>query len=563
MSDVTITLTGAQARKKVRGGVKKVYDAVRRTLGPEGRNALLPRTFNRGPRITNDGITVIELARQLKDDHERLAAEAFAEGSKRTNELAGDGTTATSVIAGSLYMELVDQIPSEEIPAAGISTHRGVRALRKEMKDAKDVVIKLIKEMATPIETLEDLKKIAVVSIGKEDNAVSDKVAELVWSVGRDANGDFVDNHVDVVEGYKGEVEIERTEGMRFPSKLASKAFINRPDRFEMIGEDVAVFVTNYNLDNPHDLVPILEKALKAGHTKIALFAPQYSAIVIKSLIATTQNGLFCYPVLSPALRTEQLEDLAAYTDAKVVDKDKMKLSQFDPTYLGKADKIVVKDTEIREDAVLLGGRGAGSERIAERIKTLKGQVVEAKTDLSRISLEKRIANLAAAVGVVRVGASTNAELLYLKLKIEDGVNACKAALQEGYVLGGGLCLKVIADQMTETVLSNALRAPYMQIQTNAGGVVEIGDDIIDPAKVIRLEVEHAVSIASSLITTDIIIADVGDRPVFDGYEVVAKAIGKIAYYDAKHKGLIKESEDEAEADREKLFEQAMFEAND
>lgn len=563
MSDITVTLTGAQARKKVRAGVEKVYNAVRRTLGPEGRNALLPRTYNRGPRITNDGITVIELARQLKDDHERLAAEAFAEGSKRTNELAGDGTTATSVIAGALYTELVDMIPSEDIPAAGISTHRGVRALRKEMKDAKDIVVKMIKDRAVRVETLDDLKKISVVSIGKEDAEIADKVAELVWNVGRDANGDFVDNHIDVVEGYKGEVETERTEGMRFPSKLASKAFINRPERFEMVGEDVSVLITNYNLDNPHDVVVILEKAIKAGHTKIVIFAPQYSTMVIKSLIATTQNGLFCYPVLSPALRTEQLEDLAAYTDAKILDKDKMKLAQFDPTYLGRADKVVVKDTEIREDAVLLGGRGAGSERIKERITTLKAQIVEAKTDLSRISLDKRIANLAAAVGVVRVGASTSAELLYLKLKIEDGVNACKAALQEGYVRGGGLCLKDIADESEETVLSNALRAPYMQIQTNAGGVVAIEDDIIDPAKVIRLEVEHAIAIASSLITTDIIIADVADRPVYDGYETVAKAIGKIAYYNAKHQGLLKEAQDDADADMEKSFEEALLRDHD
>lgn len=561
-NDVTVTLTGAKARKKVRAGVEKVFNAVRRTLGPEGRNALLPRTYNRGPRITNDGITVIELARQLKDEHERLAAEAFAEGSKRTNELAGDGTTATSVIGATLYFDIVDQLPQDDVPSVG-TAKKGVRALRREMMDIKDEVVRRIKENTTPISTLEDLKQIAVVSIGKEDKDVSDKVAELVWNVGRDEDGLFIDNHIDVVEGFKGEVEVERTEGMRFPSKLAHRAFINRPERFEMVAEDVHVLVTNFNLDNPHELVAIMEKAVKAGITKLAIFAPQYSALVIKSMIESTKNGFWCYPVLSPALRTEQLIDLGEYVGARIVDKDSRKLTNVIPDDFGFAQKIVVRDTEVRDDAVLIGGRGAGSEAVKSRLQILKSQLVEAKTDLSRIQLEKRIANLSSAIGVVRVGASTNAELLYLKLKIEDGVNACKAALQEGYVKGGGLCLKEIADQMGQNVLTNALMAPYLQIQENAGGVVEIGEDIIDPAKVIRLEVEHAVAIASSLITTDIIIANVADRPVYDGYELLAKAFGKMAFYQAKHYGLLQEAADESNADMERAFEETILRDHD
>lgn len=560
MTETTVTLVGAKARLKVRSGVEKVYNAVRRTLGPEGRNALLPRTYNRGPRITNDGITVIELARQLKDDHERLAAEAFAEGSKRTNELAGDGTTATSVIGGTLYLEALDRLPTDDTPVAGMQKGRGVRALRKEMKDVKEIVISKIKERAVQIDTLEDLKKISVISIGKEDQEVADKVAELVWNVGRDSDGAFVDNHIDVVEGYKGEVETERTEGMRFPSKLANRVFVNRPERFEMVAEDVAVFITNYSLDNPHEVVGILEKAIKGGVTKIALFAPKYSNLVLKSLIETTKNGFFCFPVLAPALRTEQLIDLSVYTGATIIDKDTgRKLANVTAADLGFATKIVVKDTEAKDDAIILGGRGAGSEMIADRIKVLKEQLVESKTDIARMQLERRIANLAAAVGVVRVGASTNAESLFLKLKIEDGVNACKAALQEGYVKGGGLCLKEIADEMEENVLTNALKAPYLQIQENAGGVVDITEDIIDPAKVIRLEVEHAVSIASSLITADIIIADVADRPVYDGYEAVAKAILKGVYFEAKHKGQIQESQDEQDMDMQRVFDEVML----
>lgn len=558
MIENTITLTGSKARQKVRSGVNKVADTVKLTLGPEGKNAILPRTFNRGPRITNDGITVLELARQIKDPHERLAAEAFVEGSKKTNELAGDGTTGTAVLGQDLLNRVFAELPDTDVPSAGVGNGetKGVRALRKDMKDAKDRVIEAIKERAVQIQSIEDLEKIAIVSIGKEDEAIARTIARMVWEVARDADGGFIDNHVDVVEGYKGKVETEITKGMRFPAKLAHRAFINKPERFEMVAEDTAVLITNYKLDNPFEVIDILKRVQTP---KIAFFAPGYSPMVIKSLVETTKNGLFCYPVLTPALRTEQLEDLAAYTGAKVIDKDHIKLMHTKAEHLGFAGKIVVRDTEAREDGVLLGGRGENSDHVKERIQILKEQVKEAKNELSRVSLEKRIANLGAAIGVVRVGATTEAELLYLKLKIEDGVYACKAALQEGYVKGGGLCLKEIAEAMEPNVLTESLCAPYKQIQLNAGGNLEISDTVIDSAKVVRLQVEHAVSVVSSMITTDIIIAEVPQYSPYDGNELIAKAVAKIAYYNAKHQGLLREAEDEAEADREKAFEEAMF----
>jgi chaperonin GroEL len=559
MNDVTVTLTGGEARRKVRAGVKKVLDSVKLTLGPEGKNALLPRTYNRGPRITNDGFTVIENVRQVKDPHERLVAESFAEGSKRTNELAGDGTTGTSVIAGNLFFDVINQLPDKDVPSVQGTITKGTRAIRKELKELKEEVIKKINDRAIKIESLDDLKKIARISIGKEDTEIADKVAELVWDIGMD-EGKFVDNHIDVVEGYKGEVEIEKTVGMHFPAKLAHRAFITKPERFEMIAEQVHILITNHDLDNPYHLTELLSKVcVPNGISKIAIFAPKFSTPVIQSLIKTTQNGLFCYPVLTPSLRTEQLEDLSAYTAGNIIDKDKRKLLSTTAEDLGYAEKIIVKDTEVRDDAKLMGGRGEKTESVKYRKEVLRGQLIEAKNDLTKLQLEKRIANLSSAMGVVRVGASTSAEQLYLKLKIEDGVFACKAALQEGYVKGGGLCLKEIAEEMGDTLLSNALKSPYHQIQENAGQYIEIEEDVIDPAKVIRLEVEHAVEIAATLATVDILIADEADRPVYDGYETVAKAIAKGVYYDAKHRGLLKDAEDEAEADRERMFEEALL----
>lgn len=559
--DITDVLTGPKARKKIRAGVNAVYDAVKLTLGPEGQNALLPRSFNRGPRLTNDGVTVSENVRPA-DEHERLAADFFKEGSKKTNEMVGDGTTSTAVIAGHLINKIFDTLQSEDTPSVGGSSNRlSLRGTRKELKDAKDEVIKKIKERAVKIESLEDLKKISRISIGKEDEAASDVVAEMVWEVARNEEGEFVDNHIDVVEGYKGEIETEVTKGMRFPSKVAHRGFVNKPERFEMVAEDIPVWVTNYKLDNAIEVVQVLDRLIANGISKLAIFAPGYSAGVIKSLAASSQNGFATYPILSPALRTEQLEDLAAYTGATVIDKDGNRLlSSTTKNDLGFAVKITVKDTEAREDAVLMG-RGDNKERVEARIETLKGQLTEAKNELSRLSLERRIANLQSAVGVIRVGASTNAELLYLKLKIEDGVYACKAALQEGYVPGGGVCLKEIAEELPETILTDTLKAPYEQIQRNSGGSLEIDEDVLDPAKVVRLAVEHGVSVASSMITTGIIVPERREKTGYEGDELIAKAVLKNAYVTAKHHGQLQEAEDEAEKDREIAFEQAVFEA--
>jgi chaperonin GroEL len=562
--DITSVLTGAEARKKVRSGVNQVFNAVKLTLGPEGQNAILPRTFNRGPRLTNDGVTVSENIKP-KDEHERLAADFFKEGSKKTNEMVGDGTTGTAVVAGTLMNNIFDILDADSTLAAGISDGppkvKGARAIRKEMKDAKELVIAEIKKQAKPIKTLEDLKKIAVVSIGKEDVEISDKVAEIVWEIARDAEGNFVDNHIDTVEGYKGIVETQATKGMSFPAKVAHRGFVTNPDKFEMVAEDVPVFITNYKMDNAAEVVNLLNKL---AQPKIALFSPGFSNNVIMSLAASAKQGMQCYPILCPALRTDQLEDLAIYTGATVVDKEKgKKLSNTTKEVLGYAEKLTVKDVEGREDAILQGGAKGQQEAIKERIEMLKGQAKEAKNEMTRMSIEKRIANLNAAVGVVRVGASTNAELLYLKLKIEDGVFACKAALQEGYVPGGGMCLKGIVEKLPESVLTEALKAPYNQIQSNAGGHLEIDEDVIDPARVVRLIVEHGVSVASSLITTGISVVEVRDLGMGEGESMIAKAIMKKSYFEAKHAGMLADAQDESDKDQMEAFEQAAFNDHD
>jgi len=568
MEKLTKVLTGALARKKILQGVNLIYDTVKLTLGPEGKNALLPRTFNRGPRITNDGITIAELAKLTKDEHVSQAAESFMETAKRTNELAGDGTTTTAIIGGFLLNKIFGGMSDSDVPilyAKGKrpEAQKGVRALRKDMLIAKDLVIEEIKAKAKPIKTLVDLEKIALVAIGKEDKEAAKTVAKITWDVARDANGDFVDNYIDVVEGYKSEIETEVIKGMRFPAKVAHRAYINNPERFEMVAEDVPVLITNYKLENVKQVSDILKNT---NVSRLAFVAPNYSPAVLKWMgEAISKGGFSLYPVKAPALRTEVMEDLAVYTGATLIDKDtEKKLENVVMSDLGFAEKIVVKDVENKEDAILLGGRGEKTKRgqgnlITERQKVLKGQLTEQRNEMTRMSLERRIANLSSAVGVVRVGATTNNEALYLKLKIEDGVFACKAALKEGYVKGGGICLKEIAKKLDDNILTEALVAPYDQIQANAGGKLDIGKDIIDPAKVVRLEVEHGVSVASAMITTDISVPYLREKTPAEGYETIAMAIRGFTNLQSIQLSLVKENQKFEDDKMDDAFAEAVL----
>ena len=561
MSEYTLLKTGVEARKSILAGVNKVADAVNLTLGNHGRNALLPRTYNRGPRITNDGVTVAELASKIKDPFENLVANSYIESSRQTNLKVGDGTSSTITISGHIINKIFNQLSEQDTPSAQLAelkpTTRGVRAMRKDMLEAKDLIISEIKKKSIPVESLEQLEQIATVSMGAEDAETAKKVAKVVWDIGRDSDGNFIDNHIDVTEGFKGGIETEIIKGMRFSAKIAHRAFINEPAHFEMVAEDTSVFITSYKLDNPYSVIGIIERCKTA---KIAFFAPDFSLPVIQSLVATSKNGIFCYPVKCPSLRSEQLEDLAAYTGATLIDKDSgRKLESVTEKDLGYADKIIVKDTENKEDAILLGGRGEKTKAVEERCNILKDQIKEARNDLTRISLERRIANLQSAVGIIRVGATTNNEALYLKLKVEDTSYACKAALEEGYVKGGGLCLKEIAEEIPENILTESLSAPYNQIQKNAGGYFEVEEDVIDPTKVIRLEIEHAVSVASSLITCEIIIPDEREKTEYDGFQLLAKVLAKGVYYSAKHQGMIQESQDEQDKDYREKFEEALL----
>jgi chaperonin GroEL len=580
----TRTLLGQETRNAVLNGVNAIYEPVRRTFGPQGRNALLYRTFNRGSRITNDGHTVAQ-CQEPKNVFERLVATSFRESCKKTNELVGDGTTLTTIVGGVLMNDVMRRQSGGKTNYGSDNGKIGVMTLRKNILDSATLVKEKIKSNAKKVESLADLEKIAIVSV--EDIEIGKVVAKMVWEAG-------VDGHIDVVEGYKGEIETDLgRKGMRFPAKIAAKGFINNPAKYEMSGTDLAVFITNYELDNPKQLYEAIQPFLEK-FPKMAIVAPKFSPDVINDLynatyafvkdkegnVQRTKNKFDFFPVYVPSLRTEQFEDLAVYCGAKFVDKNKsMTLKGMNEKDLGFIDKLIVKDTENKEDAFISGGAGLRdqvitdyeeeevtkggkkekrkvkkekfSNAVHERIEILKSQIKETPQDQFKKLLERRIASMGSALGIIRVGDSTEASALYKKLKIEDAVYASKAALRGGYVKGGGLCLKEIAEELPDgDILKGALLAPYKQIQSSVDGGIEITADIIDPMEVNYYAIEHATSVIATLATVDIITQELEDPLMGEGEYAIARALNELAVNDKIHKGQINESEREAELDR-------------
>jgi len=557
----TKTIIGNKAREAILRGVNSIYIPVSKTLGPEGKNALIYRTYNRGPRITNDGYTVAEV-QNPKNEFINLAASAFKEACKKTNEKVGDATTTTAVIGGKLFNDLNALITESASELTGGGT-MGVMALKKKIQESAAKVKSEIKKISKKTKTLKELENIATISV--EDAELGKIVAKMAWEVG-------VDGFIDVVEGYKGKIETEVIKGMRFPAKVANKGFLTNKDRFEMQAEDSFVLVTNQAMDNVQEFSKSFQEINTKKTSKLIVLAPKFSDSVLVSMANAIKQGFFIYPAVVPSLRTEQLEDIAVYCGAKLIDKDKShRLRSVSPSDLGFLEKLIVKDTELHEDAVATGGAGTRTENveiedddigikekangavklkespIQERIKILKGQLVETKQEQFKKLLERRIASMGSAVGVIRVGDSTDASALYRKLKIEDAVYASKAALRGGFVQGGGLCLKSIADNLKDDdILKAALLAPYELIQASVDDGVEITDEIIDPAEAMYYAVEHAVEVVVQLATCEMITAENEDLLLGDGEEKIAKSIMEFVAMQKVQQGQLKEAEEDS-----------------
>lgn len=521
---------GEEVKKKLQKGVDTVADTVRVTLGPRGRNVILDKGYG-GPTITNDGVSIAKEI-TLKDKFENMGAEIVKEVANKTNDLAGDGTTTAAVLTQALVDEGLRQT------TLGLNS----MAVRSGMEHAAIDVVKALHEQATQISTTEEIKQVATISAENEE--IGDKIAETIEKVGKDGV-------VTVEESQSFGIETELTEGMEFDRGYVSPYMVTNPERMEAEYKDAQILVTDKKISSVQEILPLLEKIAQGGKKELVIIADDVEGEALTTFVVNKLKGGFSVlAVKAPGYgdrKKEVLQDIAITTGGDLISEDlSMKLEEVELSQLGKADRVV----STKDNTLIVGGQGEKGS-IDDRIAALKAQIETSANKFDTEKIEERIAKLSGGVGVLRVGAATETEMKYLKLKIEDAVNATKAAIDEGIVSGGGTSLAKAAAHVQKEVLGKkelgreelvgynivlkALDMPLRQIVDNTGReegavivqkVKEAGgnagydaakgimvDDmikagIIDPVKVERACVQHAVSAAAILLTSEAAVAD-------------------------------------------------------
>jgi len=521
---------GEDMKKKLQKGVDAVANAVKVTLGPRGRNVILDKGFG-GPMVTNDGVSI---AREitLSDKFENMGAEIVKEVANKTNELAGDGTTTATVLTQALFNEGLKQT------TMGLNS----MAVRAGMEHAARDVVEALHKMATKISSVDEIKQVATISA--ESAELGEKIAETIDKVGKDGV-------VTVEESQSFGIETEFTEGMEFDRGYISPYMVTNPERMEAEYKNAHVLITDKKIVSVQEILPLLEKIAQTGKKELVIIADDVEGEALATFVVNKLKGGFSVlAIKAPGYgdrKKEILADLAVTLGCEVISEDVgLKLENTEIAQLGKADRVV----STKDSTVIVGGAGKKSA-IDDRVKSLKAQVESVSSKFDKEKIEERIAKLSGGVAVIKVGAATETEMKYLKLKIEDAVNATRAAIEEGIVPGGGTALARVAAIVEKELLSKkqlskeemvgysivlkALEMPLKQIADNTGkvdGAVivekvkaaggnagfdaakgEMIDDmikagIIDPVKVERAAVQHAVSAASILLTTECAIAD-------------------------------------------------------
>ncbi len=527
---------GEEVKKKLQKGVDTVADAVKVTLGPRGRNVVLDKGFG-GPTITNDGVSIAKEI-NLKDKFENMGAEIVKEVAHKTNELAGDGTTTATVLTQALVNEGLRQT------TMGLNS----MAVRTGMEHASQDVVKALHEQATQISTSDEVKQVATISAENED--IGEKIAEAIEKVGQDGV-------VTVEEGQSFGIETELTEGMEFDRGYVSPYMVTNTERMEAEYKDAQILITDKKVSNVQEILPLLEKIAQAGKKELVIIADDIEGEALTTFVVNKLKGGFSVlAIKAPGYgdrKKDMLEDIAITTGGQLITEDLgHKLEEVELSQLGGADRVV----STKDDTIIVGGNGEKGS-IEDRIEALRAQEKAAGSKFDKDKIAERIAKLGGGVAVIRVGAATETEMKYLKDKIEDAVNATKAAIEEGIVSGGGTSLAKAAAFVEKEVLSKkdldreelvgynivlkALTMPLRQLVDNTGrdeGAVivqkvkeaggnagydaakaEMVDDmikegIIDPVKVERAGVQHAVSAAAILLTSE---AAVADAPEEDG----------------------------------------------
>ena len=510
------------ARSKMLAGVDQLANTVKTTLGPKGRNVVLEKAYG-SPEITNDGVTIAK-AIELEDHFENMGAKLVSEVASKTNDIAGDGTTTATVLAQAIIREGMKNVTAGANP---VGIRRGIELATKE-------AVKKLHEISHKVESKDAIAQVAAVSSANEETGRL--IADAMEKVGNDG--------VITVEESKGiDTELSVVEGMQFDRGYLSQYMVTDNDKMEADLDNPYILITDKKISNIQDVLPLLQSIVQEGKA-LLIIADDVDGEALPTLVLNKIRGTFnVVAVKAPGFgdrRKEQLEDIATLTGATVITSDlSLELKETTIDQLGTAGKVTVT----KDDTTIVEGAGSKSA-IAERVENIKKQIAETTSDFDREKLQERLAKLAGGVAVIKVGAATETELKEQKYRIEDALNATRAAVEEGYVAGGGTALIDVIESVAAleeegdvqtgiNIVLRALEEPVRQIATNAGlegsvivekvksQPVEVGYNaangnwenmieagILDPTKVTRSALQNAASVAALMLTTEAVVAD-------------------------------------------------------
>ena len=521
-------LYGIEARNALVRGVDKLADTVKITLGPKGRNVVLDKKYG-SPLITNDGVTIAKEI-ELEDEAENMGASLVKEVATKTNDAAGDGTTTATLLAQAFVREGMKNVTAGANPMV----------LRKGMKKAVDAAVASLVNNSKKVNGKEDITRVGTISAG--DEVIGELIADAMEKV-------TADGVITVEESKTAETYSEVVEGMQFDRGYLSPYMVTDTDKMEAVIDDALLLITDKKISNIQEILPLLEQLVQSGK-KLLIIAEDVEGEALTTLVLNKLRGTFtCVAVKAPGFgdrRKEMLQDIAILTGGEVISSELgLELKDVEVSQLGQARQVKVT----KENTIIVGGHG-DSDAIKARVSQIRSAIETTTSDFDREKLQERLAKLAGGVAVIKVGAATEAEMKEKKLRIEDALNATRAAVEEGIVPGGGTAyLNVIADvaKVLDTVegdektgvkiVLKALEEPVRQIAANAGfdgGVVVdkimssgkmgygfdaykevyvdmVSAGIVDPTKVTRSALQNAASIASVILTTESVVADKPD----------------------------------------------------
>ena len=516
---------GAEARKALEAGVDKLADTVRVTIGPKGRNVVLDKSYG-APLITNDGVTIAKEI-ELEDSFENMGAQLVKEVATKTNDVAGDGTTTATVLTQAMVQEGMKNLEAGANPIV----------LRRGMKKATDAAVAALKEMSQKVKGKEQIAKVAAISAG--DEGVGNLVADAMEKVTNDGV-------ITIEESKTMETELDLVEGMQFDRGYLSAYMCTDMDKMEAVLDDPYILITDKKISNIQEILPLLEQIVQSG-ARLLIIAEDIEGEALTTLIVNKLRGTFnVVAVKAPGYgdrRKAMLEDIAILTGGQVISSDLgLELKDTTMDMLGRAKSVKVQ----KENTVIVDGAG-DKDAIQGRINQIRGQIDETTSEFDKEKLQERLAKMAGGVAVIRVGAATETEMKEAKLRMEDALNATRAAVEEGIIAGGGsayihaskkvaeLANTLEGDEKTGAkVILKALEAPLFFIAANAGleGAVIINkvkesqpgigfnaateeyvdmveSGILDPVKVTRSALQNATSVASTLLTTESAVANI------------------------------------------------------